>query len=427
MMSDPDTVDRSTSRILVVDDEPDLEALLMQRFRRRIRSGDLEFSFARDGVQALEILAESADVDMVLSDINMPRMDGLTLLGELKALHADLRAVIVSAYGDMANIRTAMNLGAFDFLTKPIEFDDLEITIEKTLDDIARLRAVQHERQAAEQAKLVLARYFSPNILNQLASDPNIVGPGGERRTVTLLFTDLADFTPLVEQSDPNLLVPLLNTYLGGLTELVFAHEGTVVKLIGDAVRAMFGAPLAQSDHADRALDCARAIDAFAERFRQDWNAKGVPVGETRIGVNTGSVIVGNFGSASFFDYSAYGDAINIAARLESANKALGTRVCVAQSSVEAAKRFEGRPIGELLLKGKREALVAYELLASADADPTAQDAYLAAYDLMRRRNPAASQAFAAYVGAHGDDALARFHLRRLLGGPTDARIDLGK
>lgn len=412
-------------RILVVDDEPDLEELVKQRFRRRMRSGDISFVFARDGEQALDMLTQGSDIDMVLSDINMPRMDGLTLLGKLKELDVDARSVIVSAYGDMANIRTAMNLGAFDFLTKPIEFDDLEITVEKTLKDIAKLRDAQRQKQAEERAKQALARYFSPSIASQLANDPDAIRTGGDRRIVTLLFTDLADFTPLVETSDPKLLVPLLNSYLGGLTQCVFEHEGAVFKIIGDSVRAMFGAPLSQPDSADRALACARAIDQFAEGFRQEWRAKGVPVSVTRIGVNTGAAIVGNFGGAGFFDYSAYGDAINIAARLEAANKTLGTRICVSQSTVDASRSFVGRPVGELLLKGKSRALPAYEPAADGEANTAAVKAYTAAYELMQLGDDDAAQAFAAHVGAHGADPLATFHLRRLLDGQNGPFIDL--
>ena len=125
--------------ILVVDDEPDLELLVSHKFRRQIRSGEYSFLFARDGEHALSVLEESPAVELVLSDINMPRMDGLTLLRNLKELERELRAIIVSAYGDVANIRTAMDLGAFDFVTKPIDFETLETTIKKTLADIGKL------------------------------------------------------------------------------------------------------------------------------------------------------------------------------------------------------------------------------------------------------------------------------------------------
>ena len=127
-------------RILVVDDEPDLEDLVNQRMRRDIRSGRYSFVFARNGVEALERLSEDSDIDIVITDINMPEMDGLTLLEQIPAYDPKLRCVIVSAYGDMKNIRTAMNRGAFDFLNKPIDFQDLRQTIEKSLEHLANIR-----------------------------------------------------------------------------------------------------------------------------------------------------------------------------------------------------------------------------------------------------------------------------------------------
>src|SRR5262245_54802120 len=137
-----------TARILVVDDEPDLEALLVQKFRHQIREGTIRFLFAGDGVEALAMLSQNNDIDMVVTDINMPRMDGLTLLQKLQDGEERLSTIIVSAYGDMANIRTAMNRGAFDFLTKPIDFPDLQTTITKTIRHVESLRE-QRQRQAA--------------------------------------------------------------------------------------------------------------------------------------------------------------------------------------------------------------------------------------------------------------------------------------
>ena len=152
------------TRILMVDDEEDLELLVRQRFRRRIRKGEYEFLFAHNGREALEALEENPDIRLVLSDINMPVMDGLALLGQLEESKPDVKAVIISAYGDMDNIRTAMNRGAFDFVTKPVDFNDLQITIEKTLKHIKaleqalknrdRLVAIRRELDVAKQVQL---------------------------------------------------------------------------------------------------------------------------------------------------------------------------------------------------------------------------------------------------------------------------------
>ena len=154
-------------RILVVDDEPDLERLVRQRMRRHIRSGRYGFEFAGNGVEALEKLAENRDIDIVLSDINMPKMDGLTLLQQIPEVNSDLRSVIVSAYGDMENIRTAMNRGAFDFVTKPIDFTDLEVTIDRTLKHLDEWRAAlaSRDKLVALQNELDVATKIQQSIL----------------------------------------------------------------------------------------------------------------------------------------------------------------------------------------------------------------------------------------------------------------------
>jgi adenylate cyclase len=141
-----------TARILIVDDEPDLEVLIQQKFRHQIRDDSVSFLFARDGVEALAVLKANRDVDMVVADINMPRMDGLSLLRKLQENEEKLSTIIVSAYGDMANIRLAMNRGAFDFLTKPIDFLDLETTIAKTIRHVRILREAQRRQVEAERA-----------------------------------------------------------------------------------------------------------------------------------------------------------------------------------------------------------------------------------------------------------------------------------
>ena len=150
-----------TARILVVDDEPDLELLILQRFRRQIHDGEFSFTFADDGVNALAVLDASSDIDMLLCDINMPRMDGLTLLGRLQEREDHPATVIVSAYGDMANIRTAMNRGAFDFVTKPIDFADLQVTIAKTLRNLEITREHQRRQQEAERARAAFAVFLA--------------------------------------------------------------------------------------------------------------------------------------------------------------------------------------------------------------------------------------------------------------------------
>jgi sigma-B regulation protein RsbU (phosphoserine phosphatase) len=155
-------------KMLVVDDEPDLESLVRQRFRKQIRENEFSILFARSGLQALDTIAQHPDIHLVLSDINMPEMDGLTLLSKLSEMQNPLlKAVVVSAYGDMGNIRTAMNRGAFDFVTKPIDFNDLEITINKTIEQIKNVKQSLEDRKelVAVQHDLSIARRIQQSIL----------------------------------------------------------------------------------------------------------------------------------------------------------------------------------------------------------------------------------------------------------------------
>jgi len=359
----------------------------------------------------------------VVTDINMPRMDGLSLLQKLQESEDRVSTIIVSAYGDMANIRTAMNRGAFDFVTKPIDFGDLEATIDKTLRHIELLREARQRQAEAERAHASLSRYFSPNLAQRLGSDTDAAELEGQRREIATLFTDIANFTALVETLEPSELGSLLNEYLTGMTDIVFDHDGTVAKIVGDALHVLFGAPSEQADHAARAVLCALALDQYAQGFCERCGKNGIALGLTRIGVHTGPAIVGNFGGGRFFDYTAYGDTINVAARLEAANKQLGTRICVSATLADKVEGFCGRPIGDLLLRGKTEALRAFEPLTEAQFKAPATKAYLEAFAKLESGDPAAMAAFASLVGSQPNDQLAGFHLKRLLNGGKGTRI----
>jgi adenylate cyclase len=218
----------------------------------------------------------------------------------------------------------------------------------------------------------------------------------------------------------------VLNEYLTGMTDIVFAHDGTVAKIVGDALHVLFGAPGEQPDHAACAVACALALDEYAEAFRARCHKKGIALGITRIGVHAGPAIVGNFGGGRFFDYTAYGDTINVAARLEAANKQLGTRICVSATLANKVEDFCGRPVGDLILRGKTEPLRALEPLRREQYDDPATKSYLDASAKLEAGDPEAIAAFAAHVGKQPKDQLASFHLRRLLNGATGTRIALG-
>jgi adenylate cyclase len=188
-----------TATILVVDDELDLEVLVLQRFRKQIRDGAIRFVFAHDGIEALQSIEQCPHVDMVVSDINMPRMDGLSLLQKLQEADDKKSTIIVSAYGDMSNIRTAMNRGAFDFLTKPIDFGDLEMTIDKTIRHVEMMREARHRQVEAERAYASLSRHFSPQIASRLAAVGESNGMEVHWREVAAIFTGITGFTAVVQ------------------------------------------------------------------------------------------------------------------------------------------------------------------------------------------------------------------------------------
>jgi adenylate cyclase len=188
-------------------------------------------------------------------------------------------------------------------------------------------------------------------------------------------------------------------------------------------LHVLFGAPGEQPDHADRAVACALALDDYAQSVRERCHKEGIALGITRIGVHAGPAMVGNFGGIRFFDYTAYGDTINVGARLETANKHFGTRICVSATLAEAVKNFHGRPIGDLLLRGRAEALRAFEPLTAEQFNDPATKSYLDAFAKLEAGDPAAVAAFAAHLGRQPEDQLTSFHLKRLLNGVTGTQI----
>ncbi len=294
-------------KILGVDDEADFEALIRQRFRRQIRDGEYTFHFAHNGEEALAALAAEPNIQLMLLDINMPVMDGLTLLNELHERQSPVRAIMVSAYGDMTNLRTAMNRGAFDFVTKPVDFADLEVTIRKTIADIAKLRDIERLHAAAERARSNLSRYFSPNVVDMLAAQDEPLG-AVRRQTVAVLFVDIVGFTRMAEAMPPEAVVTLLRQFHERMTAQIFACGGTVEKYIGDEIFAVFGVPTVSDNDAANALICAdRMLDALDR-----WNVERTQHGETAlaigIGLNYGPAVLGDVGSEHSMSFTVIGD-----------------------------------------------------------------------------------------------------------------------
>jgi adenylate cyclase len=323
------------AKILAVDDEPDFELLIKQRFRRQIRDEEFDFRFAHHGEEALTALSVEPDIELMLLDINMPVMDGLTLLNELRDRQLAVQAIIVSAYGDMTNLRTAMNRGAFDFITKPVDLSDLEITVRKALANIAKLREMERQRIAAERARNNLSRYFSPNIVELLAARDEPLG-AGRRETVAVLFADIVGFTRIAEGMAPEDVLALLRGFHTRMTAQIFASGGTVDQFMGDGILAVFGVPAARPDDPANALNCAEMMLHALECWNDEREGRGDPRLDIGIGLNFGPVVIGDVGSEQSMSFAVIGDTVNTAARLQALTRSLGTPLVVGDPVVRA-------------------------------------------------------------------------------------------
>jgi adenylate cyclase len=265
--------------------------------------------------------------------------------------------------------------------------------------------------------KDAFSSYISPNLVDYLIDNPDELDLVGVRRECSFVMTDLASFTSMVEKADPELIVSILNEYIEEMVKISLASGGTLDRIVGDAVAVMFSAPIRQEDHAERAVACALAMDEYSVAFRKRKAEEGLTVGKTRIGVHTGTVTIGNIGGETFFDYRALGDPVNTAARLETVNGQLGTRVCVSGFTVEQCSNFVGRSVGRLVLKGKSEGIPAFEPLPDEIASSQRVALYNAAFQLMKDESPEALAAFEALADTYPDDPLAKLHLERLQDG----------
>ena len=343
-------------KILVADDEMDLEILIKQKFRKQIRDQQYEFVFALNGNDAMQKLQQHPDVSIVLSDINMPEMDGLTLLALLNDSNPLLKTVMVSAYGDMNNIRIAMNRGAFDFVCKPVNFEDLEITIEKTIKHVFQL----NETLQAIKENNILRMYVDETVLKFMNSrqfeDSLMVN---ETVEATVVFIDICGFTAITENESADTVVRLLNKYFDVMVKEIIAQNGHVDKFIGDAIMAVFRGNF----HLDRAIDaCLSVRSRIAALPKESTDVTFMP--QVSIGINKGELISGNIGSANLrrLDYTVVGDVANTAARLQSVAKA--GQIVISQAAYENVKEsFNCKPLGEVSLKNKANPVMIYEVV----------------------------------------------------------------
>lgn len=344
------------SKILVADDETDLEILIKQKFRKQIREGKYNFVFAINGNDALRKIEDHPDIDIVFSDINMPEMDGLRLLEKLGEVSPIIKAVIVSAYGDMDNIRAAMNRGAFDFVCKPVNFDDLEITLQKTMVHVAQIK----ETLKAIQENNILRMYVDENVLNFMnRSEFESTLMRNETIDASIAFIDICGFTSMTETQPADKVVKLLNKYFDVMVKEIIAQNGHVDKFIGDAIMAVFRGDY----HLDRAIDACLAVRAQIDKAAGEANEIDF-LPRVSIGVNSGELISGNIGSANLrrLDYTVIGDVVNTAQRLQAYARA-GQIVITEACYNSVRESFKCEKMGDVMLRNKANAVTVYQVI----------------------------------------------------------------
>ena len=305
--------------LLVVDDNE----LNRDMLSRRLGSRGFKVAVADGGAAALEMI-EKQDFDLVLLDVMMPGLSGIDVLKRLRERwpESDLPVVMATARDATEDVVEALHLGANDYVTKPLDFAvvlarvETQLALRRQKLEIKRLAEVLELRNRFIQT--LFGRYISDEVVADLLASPEGPKIGGEQRRVTLLMSDLRGFTPLTEGLAPQQVLRLLNSYLGTMADVVLAHQGTVDEFVGDAILAIFGAPVARSDDAQRAVACAVAMQGALAALNRANEPAGLPRLEMGIAVHTGEVIVGNIGSERRTKYGVVGSAVNHAGRIES-------------------------------------------------------------------------------------------------------------
>jgi adenylate cyclase len=283
-------------------------------------------------------------------------------------------------------------------------------------------------REARKQRQFIqgaFSRYVSPKVVDQLIADPERMSLAGERREMTYLFTDIANFTTLSEGMDSHLLGAVLNAYLDGVTQIVLRHEGMVDKFIGDSVFAIFNAPVDLPNHAQHAVQSALEIDDFCSAFSEEQKAKGIDFGITRIGIHTGIAVVGNFGSSARFNYTAQGDAVNPASRLEGLNKHFGTHINVSGATRDQCEGIVFRPVASVVLKGKTLPIEVWEPLHERAVQDGYLERYKEAFDSLEQQKPEALALFEALRKEAPDDTCVAMYVERLREGVSGTAVQM--
>jgi class 3 adenylate cyclase len=368
-------IDPGSVRLFVVDDNE----LNRDMLSRRLGSRGYAVELAEDGERALARLEEQA-FDLVLLDVMMPGLSGIDVLKRVRERwpESDLPVIMVTARDATEDVVEALQLGANDYVTKPLDFPvvlarvETQLTLKRQKAEIRRLAEDLELRNRFIQS--LFGRYLSDEVVAGLLASPEGPKLGGEQRKVTLLMSDLRGFTPLTEGLAPERVLHLLNSYLAAMADVILAHQGTIDEFVGDAILAIFGAPLTRPDDARRAVACAIRMQAAIQELNRRNEKEGLPRLEMGIAIHTGEVIVGNIGSERRTKYGVVGSAVNHAGRIESFT--VGGQVLISDATLRESG--DGVRVGSRLAidaKGTRERIVVYDLQGLGEAQvPQAQE-----------------------------------------------------
>jgi adenylate cyclase len=348
----------SAGRVLIVDDDRINRTLLT----RGVEQEGHEVHTAENGRDALDLLREG-QYDLVLLDIVMPELDGVSVLDQLKSdPHLQhVPVIMISAVDEVDSVVRCIEMGAEDYLPKPFDPVILRARINAGLMK-KRLHDVEQDR-----VRSVFSRFMPEHVVEDvLQRTDEDLRLGGSRDVGTIMFTDIRGFTAFSESAEPQLVIHLLNQYFGEMIDAIFGQDGTLVGYRGDGLLAVFGAPIALDDHADRALAAAREmLEERLPRFNAWLGEQGLggPF-EMGIGLNSGPFMSGNVGSARQLEYTVHGDTVNTAARLEAMTKSARRSLLIADSTYRALSRppRDIDFVGELEVRGRRSAIGVWTL-----------------------------------------------------------------
>lgn len=343
--------------LLIVDDDQDARDLLARRFQHH----GYQVAIAANGIEAIELIL-AREFDLVLLDLIMPGLGGLEVLKRVRQRRsmAELPVIVLTGMDSSASVVEALRLGANDYLTKPASFTEVharaqthlklkraQSQLKARMEEVRKLAAALEKRNRFIQQ--VFGRYVTDAIVQALLETPEGLKLGGEKREVTVLMSDLRGFTALAENLPPECVVEMLNIHLGQMTEIISAYDGVIDEFIGDAILAIFGAPIRKDDHCERAVACALSMQLAMSRVNEQLERVGRPRLAMGIAVNTGQVVVGNIGSAKRAKFGVVGTPVNVTARIQEVTRA--GQVLIAEATASR--------LGTILLSRAKTTLVA--------------------------------------------------------------------